>query len=242
VALLATPVRADPSDLVARPLWLAPGEIEVAGTIEMNLAHKAKARPLSLAPDVWVGVAPRWTIGLVHSMASVDRFAPGGSFCVRTDSLYCDSHYRGSGLDVRFAATDRIAPRARVLVRDIDPWKPAVTLGAQLRWQHGRYAITGDPYLQLGLANRDQGNRAQLWLPIQLALQPTCRWLVALDTGINGELAVFDEAFHVPIAATVRARATTEIDVGATLGFASLLGPQNTPKQRVLFLTIGWRR
>ena len=45
----------------------------------------------------------------------------------------------------------------------------------------------------------------------------------------------------MPIAATVRARATAEVDVGATLGFASLLGPQNTPKQRVLFLTVGWR-
>ncbi len=242
VALLATPVRAEPTDLVSRPLVLEPGDIEAAATFEVNLAHNAKASPLSLAPDVWVGVAPRWSIGLVHSMASVDRFAPGGSFCVRTDSLYCDSVYHGSGLDVRYAKARWIAPRARVLVRDVDPFKPAITLGAQLRWQHGRWAITGDPYLQRGLANEDKGNRTQLWLPVQLALQPIERVLVAIDTGMNGELAIFDEAFHVPIAASVRARATTQFDVGATIGFASMLGPQNTPKQRVLFVTLGWRR
>jgi hypothetical protein len=45
----------------------------------------------------------------------------------------------------------------------------------------------------------------------------------------------------VPLAFGVRARATSTVDVGATLGFASMLGPQNTPKQRVLFVTASWR-
>ena len=53
-------------------------ELEADLTLEVNLAHNAKASPLSLAPDIWCGVLPRWTIGLVHSKASVDRFAPGG--------------------------------------------------------------------------------------------------------------------------------------------------------------------
>ena len=103
------------------------------------------------------------------------------------------------------------------------------------------FAITGDPYLQLGLANTRSGQPRALFLPVELAIQPTCRWLVALDTGSNGELAVFDEAVTSRSRSTVRARATPQVDVGATLGFASLLGPQNTPKQRVLFVTVGWR-
>jgi hypothetical protein len=73
-------------------------------------------------------------------------------------------------------------------------------------------------------------------------MQPTCRWLVTLDTGWNGELRVLDDGWHIPIALGFLARVTEHVDVGATLGFATLLGPQNTPKQRVLFVSVGWRQ
>lgn len=224
------------------------GQLAVDVTLEVNLAHNFWAEPLSLAPDVWWGVTPKLTVGLVHSNASVDRFAPGSSLCLRTDdgALYCDALYRGSGIDARYLAVDgdiAIAPRMRVLLRDVDPFKPAITLGALAKWQRGRMAVTVDPYLQLGLANTGVGNRAQIWIPVQLAVQPTCRWQIALHTGWNSEVAtVTKDGWHIPIALGVQARATTEIDLGATLGFASLLGPQNTPKQRVLFVTMGWRR
>lgn len=242
---LATSARAEPaSDLVARPIVLPAGRVAAELTVEVNLAHNFWAEPLSLAPDVWWGVTSRWTVGLVHSNASVDRFAPGASLCLREDPLYCDSLYRGSGLDVRYAAIRgpvAVAPRARALVRDVDPFKPALALGALAKWTRGRYAVTADPYIQLGLANTGLGNRAALFVPVQLAVQPTCRWQLALDTGYNSELAVIRDGWHIPVAIGARARATAHIDVAATVGFASLLGPQNTPKQRVLFLSVGWR-
>jgi hypothetical protein len=213
--------------------------------VEINLAHNFWAQPLSLAPDVWFGATDALTIGLVHSNHSLDRFVPGGSLCLTTDPLYCDSLYRGSGIDARYLAVARgplqVAPRVRALVRDVEPFKPAITLGALARWTHGRFAMQADPYLQLGLANAEDGNRAAVFVPVQLAMQPTCRWLVSLDTGWNSELHLVRDGWHIPVAAGVRARATSHVDVGATLGFTSLLGPQNTPKQRVLFVSVGWR-
>jgi hypothetical protein len=269
VVVTTTLARAEPSDVVGRPITsalpagalrgpakpdlaivLGAGELALDLTLEVNLAFSSKARPLSLAPDLWLGATSRLTIGLVHSNASVDRFEPGGSVCLRQDETryYCDRTYRGSGLDARYAAITgalsgalSVAPRARVLVRDVDPFKPAVTLGALAAWSAGRYAVRTDPYLQIGLASTGAGNRAQLWLPLQLAVQPTCGWEVALHTGWNSELAVIRDGWKVPLALGVRARATTHVDIGATLGFASLLGPQNTPKQRVLFVSVGWR-
>jgi hypothetical protein len=246
VCLLATPARADSSDIVSRSIVLPRGTFAADLTVEVNLAYSYKAAPLSLAPDVWWGATDTLTVGLVHSNASLDRFQPGASVCVRTDDvLYCDSPYHGSGVDARYRLVGRgafeLAPRARVLVRDVDPFKPAVTIGAVGKWTRGRYAITFDPYLQLGVANQERGNRAQLWLPVELALQPTCRWQLALSTGWNSALAGLDDGWHVPLAFSTRVRASEHIDVGATLGFASLLGPQNTPKQRVLFISVGWR-
>src|SRR5262249_52087441 len=126
-------------------------------------------------------------------------------------------------------------------VRDIHPWKPAATLGAQLRWRHGRLAVTGDPYLLIGLANTDQGNRAALYLPLELAVQPARRVALVLDTGWNTELAVWRDGWHVPIGIGAVVRAMEQLDIGATLGFPELLGPQNTPKDRVVFVTLAWR-
>jgi hypothetical protein len=89
--------------------------------------------------------------------------------------------------------------------------------------------------------NQELGNRAQLFLPVELALQPTCRWQLALSTGWNSVLTAVSDGWHIPVALGVRARATDHLDIGATLAFPTLLGPQNTPKQRVAFLAIGWR-
>lgn len=239
---MATSARASSDDIVGRPIVLPARSIAIDVTIEANLAYRFWGEPLSLAPDLWWGVTDRLTVGLVHSNASVDRFAPGASFCVRTDDvLYCDAPYRGSGLDARYAVTPWLAPRARVLVRDVDPFKPALTLGALAKWTSGRYAVTLDPYIQLGLANQELGNRAQLFLPVELALQPTCRWQLTLSTGWNGGFESLADGWRVPIALGVRARATATLDVAATVGFPSLLGPQNTPKQRVLFVSFGVR-
>lgn len=233
---------ADPGGLARGPLVLPAGRAAAELTVEVNLAHGYLAAPLSIAPDLWWGASSRWTVGLVHSSANLDRFTPGASVCVRQDPLYCDAVYRGSGIDARVLAlaTGRfqLAPRARALVRDTGPFKPALTLGALARWSAGRFAVTSDPYLQLGLANRDRGNRAQLWLPITLAVEPARRWQLAVHTGWNSELAIVRDGWKMPLALGVRARALDTLALGVTLGFASLLGPQNTPKQRVLFVTL----
>ena len=244
--LIARVASAEPSDLVARTIVLGPGQIEAELVVEINLAPSGGfAKPLSFAPDVWVGVTPRLTLGLVHSDPSLDRIEPGASICVRRDDFLCDDLYRGGGVDARYLAYDdaawSIAPRARFLIRDLDPVKPAMAVGGELRWHRGRYAISGDPYLQLGLGNNARGNRAELWFPVVFALQPTCRWVLELHTGWNSDVAVANDGWHIPAELAVRAAATPHLDVGAAFGFTSILGPQNNPKQRVAFVTIGWR-
>ena len=77
-------------------------------------------------------------------------------------------------------------------------------------------------------------------MPIALAVQPTCGWAIALRTGWNSDLAVWRDGWHVPVAIGAQARITAQVEVSALLGFASLLGPQNTPKERALFVTVGW--
>ena len=236
---------ASPDDLVARPLVLAPGQVAAQVVLETSLAARERFSPLTLAPDAWVGLTPRLTVGLVHSDASLDRVTFGASLCVRTSDTACPRVYHGSGLDARYLAwTDgafAVAPRARLILRDIDPAKPATTVGALAAWHRGRWGLTADPYLQLGLANTDRGNRAELVVPIYVALQPACRWALTLQTGYAADVAVWKDGFHIPVAIAATWRATPHLDVGAQLGLTSALGPQNNVKDSEAWLVVGWR-
>jgi hypothetical protein len=239
----ATASHAAPDDLVARPLVLDEGAVELRLTAEISIEYHHSRGLISLAPDAWLGLSPRWTLGVIHSSSSVDRIDTGASFCVAAADS-CDHVYRGGGLDVRFAARDgalAIAPRARALLRDLDPMKPALTLGALVRWTRGRFAILGDPYVRLPLANGDLGNRAALVLPLWLAVQPATGWQIALRTGYDADFAVLRDGGHGPISLAVTARVTAALELAVEAGWAQLLGPQYDAKTGTIFVTAGWR-
>jgi hypothetical protein len=244
IVLAAAHARADSTDLVTRPLVLERYQLVATLTLEYNLSERSVGKPIALAPDVWVGVTRDLTIGLIHSSQSVDRIGARASFCLRQSDLVCDAAYQGSGVDFRYRLRDApyaIAPRVRFLIRDVDPWKPAVTIGTLARWSRGRFSIRTDPYLRFGLANRDRGNRAAFVLPVWFGVQPTCRWLIELHTGADGDFAVIEDGWHMPVGLVVTARATETIDVAVEGGGSQLYGPQIDIKQRAVMLSVSYR-
>jgi hypothetical protein len=244
--LASAPAGAAPEDLVARPVVLDEGAVELRLTVEAGVRPRLYGRPLSLAPDAWWGVARDFTIGVIHSNPSVDRIDAGATLCTHDLAIPVCSHaYRGSGIDVRYSARAgalAIAPRARLLVRDIDPFKPAMTLGALVRWTHGRFAIASDPYIRLPLANSQLGNRASLSIPLWLAVQPAPGWMLAVHTGFDADLAVIGDGSHGPFGVAVTARVTTDVDVALELGWPRLLGPTYDAKVGAILVAAGGRR
>jgi hypothetical protein len=243
-ALVPRTARADPDDVIARPLVLAPGAIELRLTAEVNVQPREIGHPVALAPDAWWGLSPRWTVGIIHSDASLDQIATSASLCVRESAISaCDRLYRGSGLDIRFGALAgelSLAPRMRLLIRDIDPVKPAISLGTLARWRRGRFAITTDPYVRLPLANHKLGNRAAIYLPLWFAVQPATGWAIALHTGFDADLVVLRDGGRVPVAIDVTARVTGDVDLGVIAGWGGLFGPQHDGKHGTLMIAASW--
>jgi hypothetical protein len=230
VALLAVATAASADSVV-----LDEHQLVVATTLELDLGGDQVQNPIAIAPDVWWGITPSWTVGLIHSNRSLDRIDAGASLCVHE----CDQLYHDVGLDVRYATiADVLAPRVRFVMRSFDPAKPALTLGALARWSRGRWSITGDPYVQLGLANRDRGNRSEVVLPVWLGVEPIDRLALALHSGYFTDVVVWRDGYHVPVGIDAGWRLTPELAVDAEFGFTSLLGPQNNSKERVLLLTL----
>jgi hypothetical protein len=245
-ALVVAPGVAVADDVAARPLVLSAGGVEVRLTAGVEIRYQVATQLLSLAPDVWWGISPRWTLGLVHSAASLDRIDPVATLCVRDpETSSCPGRYVGSGLDARFSARAgelAVAPRFRLLVRAVTPWKPAATLGALIRWSRGRFAITGDPFVRVPLANRTQGNRAALYVPVWFEVTPARGWLVFFHTGYDASFATLRDGGHVPIGLGLTAPVTDQLDLGFEAGWPSLLGPQHSVKLATVLVSLGWRR
>ena len=240
---LEAQAHATPDDIVARPLVLEAGAVDVRLTLAINVQQRATAEPTALSPDAWWGVLPRLTIGLIHSDASLDQIATSGSFCVRQSTSTCARLYKGSGVDVRYSAIEgrfAMAPRLRAVIRDLDALKPAVTLGALLRWTHGRIAIIGDPYLRAPLANADLGNRWAINLPVWFAIQPASGWMIGLRGGFESDLVVLRDGGHIPFAVDAIARVTPAVDLGLEAGWGGLLGPQHDARHATIMIGAGW--
>jgi hypothetical protein len=216
----------------AEPMVLGGGEVYARLVIEADLRPRSIGRPLSYAPDAWLGVTDALTLGVIHSSASVDRIDAGSSFCVRELAGRCSGVYRGGGIDLRMKWTPHVAWHVRALLRDLDPVKPAVTAGALLRWTRGRYLIESDPYLRLGLGHREAGNRDALVVPLWLGRRLGDRVELAIHTGIDGDLAVWRDGWHIPLGVRLEVTPARAIAFGIEGGFTSLLGPQNTGDHR----------
>jgi hypothetical protein len=61
--------------------------------VEIELAPRQVARPISFAPDVWIGVTSRLTAGLIWRNASVSRIARSASYCFDHTVFGCDRTY-----------------------------------------------------------------------------------------------------------------------------------------------------
>jgi hypothetical protein len=240
-ALRSAPAAAAPDDVIARPLVLGRGELEASLALEVELGIRRAGAPMSLAPDIAVGVHRDVTVGVVHSARGLSQIDAGRGLCWRGTGHGCDRAYDNVALDVRWAlwrGAITAAARSRFIVRSFDPWRPRLGLGAVTRWSRGRLAITADPSLSLGLASRDRGNRAALDVPLWLAVQPTGRWAIHLRTGVHGTIATFGDTYEIPAGLGITAAAHREVDIAVEATFQRLLGPLNDVKTRSMWVAV----
>lgn len=221
----------------ADPLVLPRGALHGAVTVEASLSTRAVLEPVSLAPDLWYGVTDRVTLGVTTSARAVSRLDVGNGLCVRSSEHGCPRLYDDLAIDARWLVDRRVAVRARLVASSFSPWKPSLRLGALARWTRGAWAIEGDPNLQLGLANRDHGNRSQLDLPLWVRFQLGCHAEGWVRTGARAELAGFFEKVAIPVGVggAVHRRG---VAVGFEVAFPELLGPQNQFRTRDAYLYV----
>jgi hypothetical protein len=239
---VAAPLAAD--DLVGRDVVLARDAGEAAAALELDLSKRREFEPASVAPDVWYGATDRLTIGIVHSARALGVLDAGGGLCFRGSAHGCPRAYDNVAIDARYrlrAGWLAVAARTRVAIGSFDPFKPSVRPGALIRLHKGRFGLTADPHLQIGLDHRDLGNRDWLRVPVWFAVQPVRRVAIALRTGVDGEFATFGDTFAIPLGLDATVRVSKKVELSALFAFPTLGGPQNQFNPRVAWLSVTGR-
>lgn len=206
VAATATGAAADPTE-VGPPRMTVPAKQGVLhAMLELSLSKDAAFEPVSLAPDLWYGVNPKLTVGLVHSGRAAAGFfgGAGDGLCLTGEDHGCAKVYDSTGLLARYHLKDgpfTVALDGGLLVRSYDPFTVALKLGIAGRWQRGKLALDLAPNLAFGLSERDSGNTEQLDVPVTLSYAVAPRLALALQSGVATPVEDLIDNVVIPLSA-----------------------------------------
>jgi len=216
------------------PPWiLAPGKVRATATVEMDASQGKFAKPVSLAPDIAVGVHPRLTLELGHSTFFVTGFrgAAGRGLCLTGDDKGCAKLYNNLGAEATFAAiTGPISVAANVGFHaiNLDAGFYAAKIGAKARAAHGAWIFTSMPSVFIAATHRD-GQKDTLWVPVAANLRVRKDLLVGVGSGVKGPLDGFSTAWEVPVGFSTTWNPLPALGVGASWVFGKLLGGAEDP-------------
>jgi len=227
------------------PLILPKGKLAVNVVLGVNLSTDAVAKPIAIAPDVWYGVAPKLEVGLVHSNYGLTGFwfQPGGGVCVTGEENGCAKLYDGPiGVLAHFALMEGnldLAADGGLVISSLDPMTLSLKVGAKGRWMSGKIAVHFNPYIGIGLTERDT-NKEEIGVPVTVGYMVNEKLHAGLQTGIAGPLDGFGDFFIVPVGVGALYALNANMSVGGAFNFINLAGKNGGADFRTLDLMFQW--
>jgi hypothetical protein len=227
-------------------MWEVPegGGLAARMTVEADLGKHSSLQPLSVAPDLVVGIDGRWGVMLQNSSASYGELGAGNGLCVigPRETLgemepTCLDRASGIGLAALVRVTPGLTARGGVVMRGSDaPLRLAAMVGLVTMHTRGRWWVLGAPVIVSGITAREAGNRERLHVPLYAGVN-IARAELHLRSGIDGTLQTFDETFAIPlgIGGSVDIRG---VRVGVDAKLDKAFGPLNAMSWRSASLYI----
>lgn len=221
--------------------------------LEIDLSTGAAFDRVSLAPDVYYGVSPDFTVGLVHSSAGTTGFigGTGNSLCF-TEA--CDGAYHNLGLAGRYQfTTGKVAAAVDfgLYANDLDPFRLALKLGVVGRYRSSptsKLAVDFAPALFLGITEREPetldgpGNKEVFVVPVTALYAATPRLTALLQTGLAIPFENASDLYFVPLSLGASFAVSKQLSVEGAFSLPSLLGggPKTGADARSLTLGGGY--
>jgi hypothetical protein len=231
VACVAVPAIAS-----AGKLTLDPGGLFVQLDVEMNVSSGTVLKPVSIAPDVSVGVTPELTLSLVNSTFGTTGFrgGTGDGLCVTGTTGGCPHVYNNVGGEAVYSLVEgdvAVAAVGGVYSLNIDGSFVDLKLGAKTKITQGVVTVLFNPSIYAGMNHRAT-NADQLYLPLGIAVKVAPPLSVGLGTGIKGPLANFSSfgaKYTIPLGINGVVTFNPMFAIGASFTFGKLVGGPELP-------------
>jgi hypothetical protein len=222
------------------------GEVVLRLSVEAELSRHQMLQPLSLAPDVSVGVGRGLAVLLHSSHAATAQLDAGHGLCLvgpmhtlGMASPDCERGARGFGVSAVQRLSTRSSARAGVL--DAGPREAAlagvisVGIGGQ-----GRWVVQLTPTLLVGFTGRETGNQDRFAAPLYVGRR-IHNTSVCLRSGIEGTVSTFGETFAIPLGLSV-AGAIGSFELGGDISLSRAFGPLSNQGWRTATAYVQVRR
>ncbi|MGE0401608.1 MAG: hypothetical protein AB7T06_33210 [Kofleriaceae bacterium] len=248
----AAPPPAYPERYLDRPLVLPAKMLAIHGVVRVNLTSERVASPVWIAPSVFYGVLPKLQVGITHDPGICllgERDLLGTTVDECRGGLYDD--FAVDGLYMLVDKPDKhfsIAGHGAIGASTFDPVFLYLRAGALARYTFGsRFAVIADFSLRLGLANRDEGNKEMLDLPVQLAVQATDKLVLFAEAGMLLPVAELTDGYYASIGLAGLYAIRANLDAGVRFELPRIAGGKATGSNasldfRQLDLFITYRR
>lgn len=241
-ALTARPEQALAEEFTRRRLVLPEGAFEITGEparpkiLGINMSDERVFEPVYIAPHFYWGVSDHVTIGITH-----DR-----GLCVTGPTRGCgDRPYNDVGFGMLVGLVNAQAfeldLHMGVPVGNFDPFMVGIKSGMLGRIRGDVVAFVFDPFLYVGLSERDQGNREALVLPFWFYFQATPRVAPFVGAAVQGPLDNFGDLAQIPVEGGVVFEVSNNVDLGFVFRFNNLLGNDGGPDSRDLGMLARFR-
>lgn len=212
------------------PGTLAPGTGSVTLTTEVNASRNASGEPVSIAPDLAVGVTPRLTLAIIHSTFGITGFrgSAGRGLCVTGADAGCPRVYPGGGLEATFGLVHGALGASALLgayALDLDAGHHGAKLGFKLKYTHGRAALTSMPSVFVAATAREgmPPNRDLLWFPVIASYALGGGVSASVAAGVKGPLASLGERYELALAGGFTYAITPSWTLGGTWAHGKLV-------------------
>ena len=210
---------------------------------EMNLTKDKAWKPVSIAPDLSVGITDALTVAIEHSSFALTGFrgSAGSGLCITGKDNGCGSVYRQGGAELIYSVSKgatAVAIDGGIVLKDLRPASTSTLdtfakIGAKGKFSKGVFSLMVSPSLWIGLSNRSvtgmdgkstKLNKDQLWFPVVGWVKPIPSLQLGIGSGIKGALSKFADVYTIPIGALAQLSVNKHVQVGASFIFGQIAG------------------
>jgi hypothetical protein len=229
VSCLLLAPRAQAEEWTRKSFLMPSGSFEITGDparpsmLGINLSRNQFAEPINVAPHFYWAASDDLSLGISHQTG----------LCFNR----CDKVYNDAGFDLMYflAGSNKyeIDLHAGVPISSFDPFMLGVQAGVIGKVLIGQItSFVFDPSLYVGFTNRRRGNRESLSLPFWFYFQATDVVVPFVGSAVDGQLDGFFDDFAMPLEGGVLFDVAQNVDVGFSIRFHHLVGPDSEPDWR----------